>query len=73
MIRKPDLFILDEPTSAVDIDTKHFILESLERYLATNPALVFIVTHQTELLKLGDKIVFFENGKLIQKSGQYHI
>lgn len=57
-----EVFIFDEPTSALDnINTRQIISRFKE--LAKN-SIVFIVTHDLELLKQMNKILIFDDGRL---------
>jgi len=74
----PAILILDDSTSSVDADTEREIYEAL-RELVKNRT-VFIITQRLSTLKLADRIVVIEGGKivedgrhedLLEKSGAY--
>lgn len=54
-LRESELLILDEPTNALDIDTK----ERLGRYIESIKArkIIVIVTHDNDICKYGDKVI----------------
>jgi len=62
ILKKPDLFIMDEPTSSLDFITEEKIITSLIKDFK-NKALV-IVTHKLGLIKYFDKVYEIKNGKL---------
>ena len=56
-----DILILDEPTSALDLKTAVQIISRLKQLNKT----LIIITHQPEVLKLCDNLIFIENGKVV--------
>ena len=67
IIRKPDLFLLDEPMSNLDADLRHRMrseIISLQKNLGVT---MLHVTHdQSEALTMADKIIVMNNGKIEQ-------
>ena len=55
LYRKPSIFILDEATSGLDIETENEFLESLENL--RNKLTVIIVSHRKNTLKNCEKII----------------
>ena len=68
MIKDPKILLLDDCLSAVDTDTEEEILKHLK--LITKNKTTFIVSHRISSLKHADKIIVFENGKIVQQ-GQH--
>lgn len=68
IIRKPELLILDEATSALDMETEARIYRALES--ETKDCLVFIVAHRLSTISNADRILVFQQGKLIEQ-GNY--
>lgn len=68
IIRKPKLLILDEATSALDMETEARIYRALEN--ETKGCLVFIVAHRLSTISNADRILVFQQGKLIEE-GNY--
>lgn len=66
LIRAPKLLVLDEGTSAVDMQTASEIERKL---LAEKELTLLTITHDInkELLKKYDEIIYMENGKIIGK------
>ncbi|XP_044238300.1 ATP-binding cassette sub-family C member 11 isoform X1 [Ursus arctos] len=74
-----ELYLLDDPLSAVDIHVgKHIFEECIKKTLRGKT--VILVTHQLQYLAFCDQIIFLEDGKicekgihseLIQKKGRY--
>ena len=57
-----DVIILDEATSSLDAETEKEILENI---LKLKDKTIIMVTHRISTLKGCDKIIFFQNGKVI--------
>jgi len=63
----PDLLLLDEPLSALDIATRAEVHRDLHRVLATFPGVRLLITHDpAEALTLADQLVIMEHGRVIQ-------
>ena len=63
-----DLLLLDEPTNHLDLDAMLW----LERWLATYPGTVMVISHDTEFLDaVARTILHFDHAKLIRYKGGY--
>ncbi len=68
LFSQPDLLLLDEPTNYLDLEGTLW----LEKYLATYPYTVFMISHDRDLLnKAVNSIVHLERGKLTYYRGGY--
>ncbi len=68
LFSQPDLLLLDEPTNYLDLEGTLW----LEKYLATYPYTVFMISHDRDLLnKAVNSIVHLERGKLTFYKGAY--
>jgi ATP-binding cassette subfamily C protein LapB len=63
-LRKPRIWLLDEPTSSVDQALEQQILQALKQALRPTDVLV-VVTHKPELLKLVDRIIVVANHQVV--------
>ncbi|HWA15427.1 MAG TPA: ABC transporter ATP-binding protein [Gemmatimonadales bacterium] len=64
---EPRLLLLDEPLSALDVETRHTVRTELRRLLEGLPCITVFVTHAPmEALLFGDRIGVMERGKLVQ-------
>ncbi len=63
-LRKPAIWLLDEPTSSVDGPLEQHILQALSQAVKPSDVLV-VVTHKPELLKLVDRIIVVANHKVV--------
>jgi NitT/TauT family transport system ATP-binding protein len=58
LINKPDLLILDEPFSALDLEYSLRLRNSLERYyLISRPTIIFVTHNLDEAIQLADNII----------------
>jgi ATP-binding cassette subfamily F protein 3 len=68
LFSQPDLLLLDEPTNYLDLEGTLW----LEKYLATYPYTVFMISHDRDLLnKAVNSIVHLERGVLTYYKGGY--
>ncbi len=67
MILNPKIFLLDEAFGALDIMTRNEINEELLSLQKAEPRTIILVTHDvTEAMKLADKLIILEDGKIQQ-------
>ena len=59
---KPAVLVLDDPLSALDVDTEARVEAALRRVLATTTALV--VAHRPSTVMLADRVALLENGRI---------
>ena len=70
MIRKPSLFLLDEPLSNLDADLRVKMRHEIVRLQKELAVTTIHVTHdQVEALTMADRIAVLEEGKLVQVGG----
>jgi ATP-binding cassette, subfamily C, bacterial len=65
LLRDPNIIILDESTSALDVHTEANLFESLQRFLKGKT--VIIIAHRLSTIKHADYIYMIDNGKLIEE------
>jgi ATP-binding cassette subfamily B protein len=63
LVRKPSILILDDSTSAVDVDTEARIKQALQSY--TEGLTCFIIAQRITSVMDADKIVVLDGGKLV--------
>ncbi len=63
ILRNPEVLILDEATSQVDIESEQLIHKTLEDFVKDRTAIM--ITHRLSTLTLADRVVVMEAGKII--------
>ena len=61
--KNPKLLLCDEPTGALDYKTGKQILKLLQNTCRKGNITVLIITHNTAIAPMADKIIYFKNGK----------
>lgn len=59
---QPKVLVLDDPLSALDVDTEALVEEALRRVLAATTAL--IVAHRPSTVALADRVALLERGRI---------
>ncbi|MFM1779464.1 MAG: hypothetical protein RIS51_609 [Actinomycetota bacterium] len=59
---KPKILVLDDPLSALDVDTEAMVEEALRTVLSATTSL--IVAHRPSTVMLADKVALLEDGKI---------
>ena len=62
--KNPKLLLCDEPTGALDYQIGKSILELLHKISKTNHKLVIVVTHNSAIKNMADKVIHIKNGKI---------
>lgn len=63
LVGAPQVYVFDEPTSSMDAQTENALIDRLQVELAGKTML--LISHRTALLRLVDRIVIVDNGKII--------
>lgn len=79
LLRKAPILILDDATSALDMETEHILLKNLNN--KNRNCTTFIIAHRISAVKNADIIIYLEDGRikemgthleLINKGGEYY-
>ena len=79
ILKKPAIVILDDTTSAIDMETEAQIQKALSN--VAEKCTVFVIAHRISSVMKADKILVLDNGRiveqgnheeLIQKKGYYY-
>ena len=62
--KNPKLLLCDEPTGALDYKTGKQILKLLEKTSRKEKMTVIIITHNSALANMADKVIKFKNGRV---------
>lgn len=67
LVMEPDLLLLDEPVSALDVPSEERILRELETIRAETDVTIMHVTHgREEAIRLGDRVAIMHDGEIAQ-------
>ena len=67
LVLKPKYLLLDEVTSALDIEQSHLILGHLKQIAEQGVGIIF-VSHAIHLAsKISDKVIFLDGGKIVEE------
>lgn len=67
-LRNPDILILDEATSQIDMESEQLIHEALAKFLVDRTGMM--ITHRPTSLAMADRIIVIESGR-ISDSGRH--
>ena len=62
LLRKPKILILDDSTSAVDMETEQKIRTNLHKFLSDTT--VFIITQRVNTMQAADRVIVLDNGQI---------
>lgn len=67
LLKDPAILILDDTTSAVDMETESYIQEQLRRIQAKEACTVFIIAYRISSIKDADWILVMDHGHIIEQ------
>lgn len=68
VLMDPEVLLLDEPSSALDEDTEHIIINSLVKYSRKNNKTLIMVTHSKKVANtFSDYIIVMKNGEIVSE------
>lgn len=65
LLTKPDIFLSDEPTQAVDIMTRSEIHTFLKEQAESGKGVVFVSSDLNEILEVSDRVLVFSEGETV--------
>ena len=66
LLHDPEVLILDEMTTGVDVMSKQLLWQLIEDLKAIRPLTVILVTHDTEeIVKYADRVMILKKGKMV--------
>ena len=64
LVKNPKLILADEPTAALDYETSIEVLSTLESVVKSKATTVVMVTHNSEIAKMADRVVKLRGGNI---------
>ncbi|MNJ53446.1 putative multidrug resistance ABC transporter ATP-binding/permease protein YheH [compost metagenome] len=65
MLKNPKILILDDATSAVDMETEHEIQSGFQEVMQGRTT--FIIAHRISSLRHADEILVLDEGRIVQR------
>jgi putative ABC transport system ATP-binding protein len=63
--KRPDVLLCDEPTGALDSETGILVLEAIERVNQELGTTTAVITHNTVIGQMADRVIHFGNGRVV--------
>lgn len=70
---KPAIVLADEPTGNLDTATSHDVIGLLKILSRQYQQTLIVITHDTDIAQMADRIVQIEDGKIITKGSDFHV
>ena len=71
IITNPKLILADEPTGNLDTATSHDVIGLLKMLSRQYQQTLIVITHDTDIAQMADRIVQIEDGKISKGSGSH--
>ena len=68
---KADVLVLDEPTSAIDPQAEFEVFQRLK--MLTQNQMVFLISHRFSTVRMADKILVIDNGKVVEEGSHQEL
>ncbi|MBD2463538.1 DevA family ABC transporter ATP-binding protein [Oscillatoria sp. FACHB-1407] len=65
LVSRPKIVLADEPTAALDKKSGRDVVELMEKLAKEQGCTILLVTHDSRILDLADRIVYMEDGCLV--------
>ena len=72
LAKNPKLLLCDEPTGALDYNTGKQILQLLQDTCRKDNITVLLITHNSALAPMADRLIRFKSGKVVQMTTNEH-
>jgi putative ABC transport system ATP-binding protein len=65
----PKLIVCDEPTSSLDHETRHIMMELLRNKTKSSDRAIIVVTHDSRILEFADRVARMDDGRIVEING----
>jgi putative ABC transport system ATP-binding protein len=66
LVSHPKIVLADEPTAALDKQSGRDVVEIMQRLAREQGCTILLVTHDNRILDIADRIVYMEDGRLLE-------
>ncbi|MGL6344877.1 MAG: DevA family ABC transporter ATP-binding protein, partial [Waterburya sp.] len=66
LVSNPKIVLADEPTAALDKKSGRDVVELMQHLAKERGCTILLVTHDNRILDIADRIVYMEDGRLVQ-------
>lgn len=63
LLKRPNMLVLDEPTSSMDTSSEKHVIDTLPTYLRDKT--IVLITHRVSLLQLVDRLIVLDQGRVV--------
>ena len=70
LVKRPTVLLLDEPTGSLDLDTGRQVLAALRGAAATFGSTVLLVTHNSAISRMADRVIHLHSGSIVEDRQQ---
>ncbi|MFJ9500250.1 ABC transporter ATP-binding protein [Brevibacillus centrosporus] len=67
LVNQPSIILADEPTGNLDSKTEQEILTLMRQMNKENKTTFIIVTHEQEVAEQSDRVIYLQDGRVVQK------
>jgi len=68
LVSQPKILLADEPTAALDKKSGRDVVEMMEKLAKEQGCAILLVTHDNRIFDLADRIIYMEDGYLVNRS-----
>ncbi|AFY49631.1 ABC exporter ATP-binding subunit, DevA family [Nostoc sp. PCC 7524] len=68
LVSQPKIVLADEPTAALDKQSGRDVVEIMQKLAKEQGCTILLVTHDNRILDIADRIIYMEDGHLINNS-----
>ncbi|MBW4664434.1 MAG: DevA family ABC transporter ATP-binding protein [Chroococcus sp. CMT-3BRIN-NPC107] len=69
LVSQPKIILADEPTAALDKKSGRDVVEIMEKLALEQGCTILLVTHDNRILDLADRLIYMEDGYLVDRAG----
>lgn len=70
LVTRPELVILDEPVSALDVSLRGDVLDLLSHLRTTHGLAYLIISHDLDMVRaVADRVLVMQDGQIVERGG----